>query len=194
MSQYNIDNFIYNVFNQKNDGVFLEAGASSPDDQNNTFFLEKKGWTGLLVEPLTTYNESYKKIRPNSIVENYVLVDKSYTGNQILFGDHSHESGATAYHTRTYQTESKPCSTLDNLLRKHAIKHIDFFSLDTEGFEHYVLHGIDFSYTTFNIILIEQHFDAYKESNFIKTPDFSYLNKHGYIQYKNNIPLDHTQF
>jgi hypothetical protein len=78
MSQHGIDQLVYNIFNQKNNGIFIEAGASKPDDQNNTAFLEAKGWTGLLVEPITDYNDIYKAIRPNSILENYALVEKTY--------------------------------------------------------------------------------------------------------------------
>jgi FkbM family methyltransferase len=187
MSQHGIDRIVYNIFNQKNDGIFVEAGASNPYDQNNTSFLENCGWSGLLVEPITDYNEIYKTTRPKSILENYALVEKTYPHNTINFGHANSglESGVTALHLRQYRSYQVPCCPLDTLLRKHNLTHVDFLTLDTEGYEHHVLLGIDFNYTKFNLILLEIH--PYDESTLIKTDDFSYLNDHGYKQCKNII-------
>jgi hypothetical protein len=67
-AQFGIDDLI--LKNLGNDKIFVEAGGSHPDDQNNTSLLEKFGWSGLIVEPKLLYNDLYKKTRPKTIVEN----------------------------------------------------------------------------------------------------------------------------
>jgi hypothetical protein len=71
-AQFGIDELI--LKNLGKDKIFVEAGGSHPDDQNNTSLLEKFGWGGLIVEPKLQYNYLYERDRPKTIVENYVLV------------------------------------------------------------------------------------------------------------------------
>jgi len=181
VSQYGISQWVYELFDKK-PGVFLEIGGSMPDNQSNTKFLEDNGWTGLCVEPLTIYNEDYKRVRPKTILENYALVDKNYTEKTITAGIDYHCSGVTPDHTNgklsnIREVSQWPVCQLQVLLKKHNLRHIDFFSLDTEGYEHHVLDGTDFNFTIFNLILIETHGD-YAYVN--KTNDFSYLENYGY--------------
>ncbi len=176
MSQYGIDNYILQFFGDKK-GIFLETGSSDPVDQNNTFRLEQNGWSGLLVEPRTEHNHQYKILRPNSIVENYALVSKSFVGETV--SAHSHESGHMSNITGIWNTENMinwPATTLDTLLKKHNLTKIDFFTLDVEGYEHEVLDGVDFEYTEFGLIIIETH--DYSWNN--KNDDFTYLEKFNY--------------
>jgi FkbM family methyltransferase len=178
MSQFNIDQFVAKFYNGYQ-GVFLETGSSHPTDQNNTYNLEKIGWSGMLVEPRTDHNEDYKKLRPNSIVENYALVGKDYPDKFIKAYKHEYEHMYNITGIHEHNTEEHThwtVSTLDSLLKKHNMRTIDFFSLDVEGYEHEVLSGIDFNYVKFGLILIEWH--DYSWNN--KTNDFSYLKEHGY--------------
>lgn len=180
MSQFNIDDFVLSVFDKP--GFFLETGSSHPTDQNNTYKLEQLGWSGLLVEPRILHNEEYKNIRPNSIIENYALVDKSYMDETIKVyeSEHYHMHNVSGIWQSVNNTEW-PVSTLDRLLRKHDIRTIDFFSLDVEGYEHEVLGGIDFNFVKFGLIVIETH--DYTWNN--KNEDFSYLKEFGYSYLKN---------
>ena len=86
-AQFNIDNII--LSNLGKDKFFVEAGGSHPEDQNNTSLLEKNGWSGLVIEPKTDFNNSYQKSRPKTILENYVLVSNEYEKDYIE-GDFSH--------------------------------------------------------------------------------------------------------
>jgi FkbM family methyltransferase len=177
MSQYGISHTVLGLFDRS--GFYIEAGASNPFDQNNTSLLEENGWTGLLVEPRTDHNHEYATLRPRSIVENYALVDKNCTTTSIPFGTNGHMSGPCPSHLASNTLIEVPCCTLDNLLRKHNRREVDFFSLDVEGYEHQVLGGIDFDYCKFNILLVEGHGDAsYEFCN--KKEDFSYLESYGY--------------
>ena len=145
------------------------------------------GWRGLLIEPREEHNNEYYSLRPNSIIENYALVGKDFKDKTIkaYTGDVGHMFNVTGIHgtdkfkynenIKVEQVEWKT-STLDEILRKHNIKNVDFFSLDVEGYEHDVLNGIDFEYVQFGVILIESHDYTWCG----KTDDFSYLEKYGY--------------
>ena len=42
------------VFRGVNDGVFLDVGSADGVVDSNTFALERKGWTGICVDPFPT--------------------------------------------------------------------------------------------------------------------------------------------
>lgn len=133
MSQINIDQIILN--NIQSPGFFIEAGGSHPEDQNNTKLLELNGWKGLIVEPKTDWNDLYRTIRPNSIVENCVLVNKDHQ-EETIEGDFSQYmmGGVINYHNFANWNPAKhPCAPLSKLLKKHNIFDVTFFSLDVEG-------------------------------------------------------------
>ena len=48
-----------------------------------------------------------------------------------------------------------PARTLQSLLDERRRSHIDFLSLDAEGYELQILRGVDFTRTTFSYMLIE---------------------------------------
>tara|TARA_R110000772_G_scaffold85168_1_gene179208 strand:+ start:191 stop:793 length:603 start_codon:yes stop_codon:yes gene_type:complete len=175
-AQNNIDHIILN--NIKEPGIFVEAGGSDPIDQNNTYLLEQQGWKGLIVEPKTQFNAKYSKFRLNSIIENYVLVDFTYSHSTIS-GDFSKYmmGGLTNIHSFSdWSPSDYPCTTLDNLLKRNNISEVTFFSLDVEGDEIRVLNGVNFNEVFFHILVIENH----EQKGF--KDDFSFLENFGFVQ------------
>jgi FkbM family methyltransferase len=173
-AQNNIDGII--LKNIGNTGFFIEAGGSDPNDQNNTSLLESSGWKGMIIEPKTEFNSSYQRFRPNSILENYVLVSSEYSESTID-GDFSHYMMGGVVNTHNFQNwspASYPCITLDTLLKKHNISEVTFFSLDVEGYEIEVLNGINFNDVFFHVLVIENH-----EQKGVKD-DFSFLENFGF--------------
>jgi len=180
-SQNNIDRIILN--NVGKFGFFIEAGGSHPFEQNNTSLLESEGWKGLIVEPKTEFNNLYLLDRPNSIVENYVLVSSEYLEKTIT-GDFSHYMMGGVINTHNLQNWSPqefPCITLGDLLKKNGINEVTFFSLDVEGYEIEVLKGVDFENVFFHILVIENHDGRYvgrtQENG---KDDFTFLEKFGF--------------
>jgi hypothetical protein len=60
-AQNNIDFDVLEIFGKNK--IFVEAGGSDPQDQNNTSLLEKNGWKGLIVEPKKDFNFKYSNLR-----------------------------------------------------------------------------------------------------------------------------------
>jgi FkbM family methyltransferase len=176
-AQNGIDEIILKNFGTN--GFFVEAGGSDPRDQNNTALLEMNGWKGLIIEPKKEFNNLYAQIRPNSIVENYVLVSKNYE-EKTISGDFRHYmmGGVSNIHSFSdWQPSEYPCSTLHELLLKHNIEEVTFFSLDVEGYEKEVLEGVDFNSVFFHALVIETHLVNNNISNFDFLQDFGFDKK-----------------
>jgi FkbM family methyltransferase len=190
-AQNNLDNIVLSLFKDSSDKIFVEAGGSHPTDQNNTYILEKNGWSGLIVEPKQEFNQQYKDTRPNSKLENFVLVDFEYAHDKISGDFKYYMMGGTinTFEFEDWNPSEYDCCTLQSLLDKHEISNIHFLSLDTEGTEKEILNGIDFEKTFIHLIIVETHivkgvqtnFDFLLDKNFEKVHQFKqhlfYFNK-----------------
>lgn len=56
-----------------------------------------------------------------------------------------------------FKDVSIECATVGKMLTDAGVTHVDYFSIDVEGFEKKLLAGIDFSKVTFDVILCESH-------------------------------------
>ena len=142
-------------------GIFIEAGANDGVSQSNTYYLEfAKGWTGLLVEAVPDLARKCASVRKNAITENTALVDRNFrkptlklfyanlmtvaegVWEESLIKKHVQDGLEVQHIDASYEIEA-PAATLRSLLEKHRFSHIDFFSLDVEGYEMKVLDGLD---------------------------------------------------
>lgn len=167
----NLDKKLLKYISHKN-GFYVEAGAYDGIDQSNTkLFEDKLNWTGLLVEPIPSYYDRCKKNRPNNIVENFALSNKSEmveifdAGLMTIVSDSITHNGrglehANAYvekHAKNHKIKKLAVKSikLQELFDRHEITTVDLLSLDVEGYEYKTLCGIDFSKTKIDYILLE---------------------------------------
>lgn len=176
-AQNNIDRNVLQIFGSGK--IFVEAGGSDPEDQNNTSLLERYGWSGLIVEPKTDFNGSYAKLRKNSILENYVLVSNEHEG-ETIDGDFGHYMMGGIYniHKLNWNPKTYPCIQLHKLLKKHNLTEVHFLSLDVEGYEKEVLDGINFDEVFIHLIVVECHLKNGVKDN------FDYLTNFGFEKYQ----------
>ena len=66
-SQLGQDVFVLNLLGKN--GIYLEIGCEDPVVINNTYLLEKKGWTGLSVD-IVDYSEAWKSRKNKFICKN----------------------------------------------------------------------------------------------------------------------------
>jgi FkbM family methyltransferase len=153
-----IQTILDTLFEQKTHGTFVELGAYDGLFQSNTAYLEfERGWTGVLIEPSPDKFQQCVRNRPNSQCFSYACVSFSYP-NQTIQGDFYDSPMASAYNIRDsnrpmIEVPAKPLGEILSLA--NLTKSIDLLSIDVEGYELYVLQGLDFSIHRPKYILIE---------------------------------------
>jgi FkbM family methyltransferase len=156
------DKLILDYVKDTDNGFFVEAGANIAQ---NTSILYECGWSGMLIEPSRSSYMWCLENRPNCINENCALVSSEFEGKTIL-GSQSTEIHKSI-HLFGYPymdidgTSEIPAHTFSSLCKKHNVKKIDVFFLDTEGYEMEILKGIDFEECFIRFFVIECNSDHY---------------------------------
>lgn len=156
-----LDHKLLSLMPYKN-GVFIEVGALDGHGQSNTkLFEEFYDWTGILIEPSPNLFQVLCSNRPKSRCFGCALGAFEEDGS-YGFGDFDGE-----YMSSLVGRTGKPAHvrvlirSLQSILDECGISHVNFFSLDTEGYELNILKGIDFDKTTFDYMLIEVYTSQY---------------------------------
>jgi FkbM family methyltransferase len=155
------------------DGVFIEAGAYDGYYESNTYWFERRrGWTGLLVEPIPELASEARRQRPRTrVVEcalipfdsNLETVTMRYGGPMSLVpgaqvndaADREHaRTGAEGMRREVYEV-TVPARTLTSVLDECGIHEVDLLSLDVEGYEASVLRGLDLTRHAPRFIVVE---------------------------------------
>ena len=174
-----LDEKLIQLMNYEN-GLFIEVGANDGVIQSNTKRLEEfHKWTGILIEPSKNIFPSLCKNRPNSVCFQCAL-GSFEQNNTYITGDFDGDLMSSIQGSRLNRIaeETVLIRSLQAILDEVGIYHINFFSLDTEGYELNILKGIDFEKVKFDYILIEIYTHSFKEIT-------SYLREKGYVMLKN---------
>lgn len=133
-------------------GFYVESGANQWKEFSNTFFFDVcLGWDGLCIEPQSTYIAGLKEHRTCQVLQKCIS-DKQTTANMNGTG------GMAKIATMPGSSGSIECLPLAEMLKNTkggSRNHIDFWSLDVEGFEMEVLSSINFNAVTVSALLIE---------------------------------------
>ena len=172
-SQIGQDMFVLINSNFKNNGYFVEFGATDGIELSNSYILEKEfGWNGILAEPATIWHESLLKNRSCHIETQCVWSSsgETLTFNETnfpvlstidIFSNHDELHKHSRENGKKYQV--KTISLLDMLNKYSAPKIIDFLSIDTEGSEYQILTNFDFDRYEFKLITCEHNFSQDRE-------------------------------
>jgi len=183
-------------FGKKNDGFFIEIGASDGLLNSNTYMFEKlMNWNGLLIESNKELIEKLKKNRPNSkIIEAFVSGKeiKGYTYFKAknfpeINGIEKKLGFESFYDDReeVYSTNIK-----DIIANNNVPKKVNFMSIDIEGLEVEILENIEFEKYTFDMICVEHNFDVTKARSIDKI-----LKQNNYVKkYENFSKWDYFYF
>lgn len=178
------DLFVLSELNFKENGFFVEFGATNGISLSNTWLLEREfNWTGILAEPAHYWSPALEYNRPNSKIDRRCVWKT--TGEKLMFQESeltelsSISSFVDAdYHAKTRRKgksyEVETVSLLDLLVDHNAPSEIDYLSIDTEGSEYDILENFDFSRFNFKVITCEHNFTDKRDKV------YKLLTKHGY--------------
>jgi FkbM family methyltransferase len=139
-------------------GYFVEVGANQPEDLSQTFSLEQKGWTGVLVEPQPDLADALKRRRSAKVFAE-ACTSRRNSGSRMtlhLAGSHSSfDRNLNLAEVKPHGAIDVPTRTLDQILVDAGAQSVDFISIDVEGHELDVLDGFDLERWRPRLILIE---------------------------------------
>lgn len=172
-----LDQKLVQLLNKKN-GLFIEVGANNGVEQSNTKLLEEQhGWTGILVEPSPCLYDALCRNRPNSKCFSCAL-GPFELNNTYIWGDFDGHpmSSVNGKRIRRRAKQKVLMRSLQAILDQEGVTHVDFFSLDVEGYELPVLHGIDFNKVVFDYMLVEiMNKDFKNTANFLSSMGYELI-------------------
>jgi FkbM family methyltransferase len=171
---------IRDYFQDKRGGVFLDVGAADAREWNNTYFLETTlGWSGLAIDAQPEFAPDYARLRPRTRFFSLLVSDASDTVEDF-FVPTDGPLGATSNRDFAGRDEAKVevrsvrTITLNDLLAREGIAHVDFLSMDIELGEPRALAGFDIERYRPALVCIEVHPQVRQEL-------INYFHRHHYV-------------
>lgn len=154
-------------------GFFLEIGCWDGEHISQTFALEKKGWTGICVDPFPRNFQNRKCLLLKQAIDVFprkrkfikVSIDRRHGGDVSYFSGFKDVIGKNEtvreiiFNHCDYEEIELHTFAIITLLSKCPSK-IDFLSLDTEGSELELLADIPFHLYDIGVVMVEHNQDA----------------------------------
>ena len=177
-SQYNEELIIRDHFNDRENGVFVDVGASDYKVNSTTYYLEKHlSWRGVAVDALCEYKKNYLIYRKNTQFFCFYVSERSdqevdffinLKNKRVSTGDQ-----VFARQQGEFEGMKIPTISLNDLLDKIGMAHVDFLSMDIELGEPAALAGFDIQRFRPALVCIEAH-------RKVREPILEYFQAHRY--------------
>ena len=157
-----IDSIIQYIFKNKQNGFYVDVGCGHPIKNNNTYLLNKKGWSGINIDLDEANIELFNIFRPND--ENYCSAISDTNKEVDLFFYHN-KSALNTIDKKTAEYQKAKISSIRKIKTrslneimensKYNDCEIDFLTIDVEGSELSVLKNFNFQKYKPKIIVVE---------------------------------------
>jgi FkbM family methyltransferase len=171
-SQFGEDWVLDEFFGHRTSGFYVEVGAYNGVDISNTYFFEKRGWGGVLIEASPPVAAECRRNRPGSRVVNCAVVgpggppeiefnivqdSQSLSRIQIGAGDPNLNLVRNFTGRLDVRPVRVPARTLDSILEEECgSRAIDFMTIDVEGYEYEVLRGFTIERWRPTVLIVER--------------------------------------
>jgi hypothetical protein len=167
-------------------GVYVDIGAGRPISGSNTYFLYKRGWRGVCVDPLTSNTKMFKVLRPRDRVLGVLISSKK---DKIRFWEFEPyvystadidvaEKLKTRQGVRLLADSYKDCLPLSEVVPSAMPLDASFLSIDVEGLDLTVLSSNDWSRYLPRVVCVEE-WDMDKK-DFVQSEIHVFLLAQGY--------------
>ncbi|XP_052792087.1 uncharacterized protein LOC128226241 [Mya arenaria] len=198
-AQYGQDVYLYHLLKERNNGFFVEAGAFDGEKFSNTLYLEiMRNWEGVLVEPnpyifKDLVSKGRKSYMLNACLGNdtkleFLLGNWLTSAHKVLNDEHKDRiDSITLYNEENYKSLRQKqhdgenvtvfCYSLFEILNSVGRSHVDFFSLDVEGAELYILQSLDWDKLTIDVFAVETYYNREKIMDFLIKKGYKWVHK-----------------
>ena len=146
-------------FSGTRSGFFVDVGANAPKDGSQTFAMESRGWSGVLVEPQPDLADALRRDRRAKVCAVACSTPDNAGKTLTLYLAGIQSSLKADFYAAGMQragTVAVPVMTLDQVLADaDAPTPLDFVSIDVEGHDIEVLDGFDLARWQPRLLLIE---------------------------------------
>ena len=146
------------IFKSQKKGFYLDVGCQHPVSNNNTYLLNRRGWSGLNIDLDPKNIRLFNLERPNDInICKCVSSDNSYKDFFFFHPGSSINSleKKTIKDKTNFSLKKIKTYTLNSILKDHNVQNIDYFNLDVEGHEIDVLKNFDIKLYTPKVVSVE---------------------------------------
>ena len=182
-SQSSEDAIISNYCTERS-GRYVDVGAGRPISGSNSYFFYKKGWSGILIDPISRNHRLSQLLRPRDKFER-VLVGQS--GLVTFFETYPYEYSTTSQATyealladglvELKRKSSLTVKPLSSFGLKTSEMEPSFLSIDAEGADLEVLQSNDWNACKPRVICIESS----QENDLNSDSIVNYLSERGYL-------------
>jgi FkbM family methyltransferase len=151
------------LFNNRNEGFYIDIGAHHPKRFSNTFSMYRRGWRGISIDPTPGLSEKFECLRRGDLFIPVAVSDIEQPTEFFQFDEPAlntfSRSLASQYRSAGYtqvSTQLIMTRRLDGILAEYALgREIDFMSIDVEGHELSVLRSNDWTRFRPRVLLVE---------------------------------------
>jgi Methyltransferase FkbM domain len=165
-------------------GFYLDIGSGRPVSGSNSYFLYKRGWSGILVDPIKTNIRLSKRLRPrDSSILAIVGSDKrnfyefypyEYSTISPEIAMNLIKENVHANLISVYEVESVSAEDLYLKLPKNSFR---FVNIDAEGYDFEILNSLNLKQNRPDLICVED----WEYETTIESKITRYLRNCGYI-------------
>ncbi len=91
-SQNGEDAVLYRAFPRKYKGFYVDVGAHHPMRFSNTYYFYKLGWSGINIDPSSTFSNDFSKIRSRDINLNFGVSNTEEVLDYFMFKEAAYNS------------------------------------------------------------------------------------------------------
>ena len=157
-----VDSLVLNIFKNQEKGFYLDIGCGHPIKNNNTYLLNKKGWSGINIDLDEENIDLFNAYRTKDVNLAVAVSDKQGEANLYFYHNKSalntiSKENADFQKAKVSEIKKIKTQTINKIIENSPFKDrkIDFLSVDVEGSELSVLKNFDFKKYSPKVIVVE---------------------------------------